>query len=121
MISNAKSYNSKTSLTFADAERIRKILSNTMPKINPAYKDPKYVAFPTPVPEDVSEKNAEDEDVESREDQKAEELAVASPWQDSNGTPSDDRVKADDGFEGDTLQDAQDKIISELIHLQDSQ
>jgi len=39
----------------------------------------------------------------------------------SNGTPSDDRVKADDGFEGDTIQDAQDKIISELIHLKDSQ
>jgi hypothetical protein len=120
MITNAKSYNDKTSLTFADAERIRKILSNTMPKINPAYKDPKYIAFPTPVPENVWE-NAEDEDEESREDQKAEESVAASPWQDSNGTPSDDRVPADEGFEGDTIQDAQNKIISELIHLKDSQ
>jgi len=85
MISNAKSYNSKTSLTFADAERIRKDSLKYYAKINPAYKD-RNMSRSHPVPEDVSEKNAEDEDVESQEDQKAEELAAASPWQDSNGT-----------------------------------
>jgi hypothetical protein len=30
-------------------------------------------------------------------------------------------VPADEGFEGDTIQDAQNKIVSELIHLKDSQ
>ena len=54
MVANAKGYNEKTSELFADAERIRKMVSHFMQKHNPAYKDPTYAAFPTPLPSDAS-------------------------------------------------------------------
>ncbi|KAI9850245.1 MAG: hypothetical protein M1838_005971 [Thelocarpon superellum] len=50
MVANAKSYNERSSEIFADAERIRKMVSHFMSKNNPAYKDPNYTAFPTPLP-----------------------------------------------------------------------
>src|SRR6266498_5235381 len=50
MVKNAKDYNDKSSAIFADAERIRKLLSNFMVKHNPAYQDPSYSAVPTPIP-----------------------------------------------------------------------
>lgn len=118
MISNAKTYNQKSSQVFADAERIRKILSNNMPKINPAYKDPKYVAFPTPLPDEepgdegtaelnVSPKESSDEQQKSR-------LR-------STSTAIGKSNKEETTFEGDSLQTAQDKIISELINLKDAE
>lgn len=51
MVQNAKDYNTSGSQIFEDAERIRKALSNFMPKHNPAYLDPEYRAVPTPIPE----------------------------------------------------------------------
>lgn len=51
MVQNAKDYNTSGSQIFEDAERIRKALSNFMPKHNPAYLDPDYRAVPTPIPE----------------------------------------------------------------------
>ncbi|KAK5070754.1 hypothetical protein LTR51_006765 [Lithohypha guttulata] len=53
MVQNAKDYNSSKSEIFEDAERIRKALSNFMPKHNPAYQDPEYRAVPTPIPDHV--------------------------------------------------------------------
>ncbi|KAJ9625843.1 hypothetical protein H2203_004607 [Taxawa tesnikishii (nom. ined.)] len=52
MIANAKLYNDEKSEVYGDAERMRKLLSNFMLKHNPAYRDPEYVAFPTPIPDD---------------------------------------------------------------------
>lgn len=53
MVANAKQFNEDTSIVYADAERIRKMVSNFMTKNNPAYKAPGgYVAFPTPIPGD---------------------------------------------------------------------
>ncbi len=49
-MANAKSYNEKTSELYADAERLRKQASNYMVKHNPAYQDPSYNAFATPLP-----------------------------------------------------------------------
>ena len=49
MIQNAKEFNSTKSEVYEDAERIRKALSNFMPKYNPAYLDPTYRAYPTPL------------------------------------------------------------------------
>ena len=54
LVANAKSYNERTSELFADAERIRKMVSHYMMKHNPAYKDPAYAAFPTPLPDATS-------------------------------------------------------------------
>ncbi|KAL2005009.1 hypothetical protein VTN00DRAFT_2859 [Thermoascus crustaceus] len=130
MVSNAKFYNEKSSLIFADAERIRKILSNNMPKINPAYKDPKYVAFPTPIPDEVSNDNA-NEDVENQELEDAGQAEASSTSRrqtprSGNGRPLsstplvDDHTQSEAGFEGDSLQSAQDKIISEMIRLKDA-
>ena len=53
MVQNAKDYNDSRSEVFQDAERIRKALSNFMPKHNPAYSDPEYRAVPTPVPQSL--------------------------------------------------------------------
>jgi hypothetical protein len=56
MVQNAKDYNDSRSEVFADAERIRKALSNFMPKHNPAYADPDYRAVPTPIPQALLER-----------------------------------------------------------------
>jgi len=51
LIQNAKDYNDSKSEVYLDAERIRKALSNFMPKHNPAYLNPDYKATPTPIPQ----------------------------------------------------------------------
>jgi chromatin structure-remodeling complex subunit RSC4 len=129
MVSNAKSYNEKSSLVFADAERIRKILSNNMPKINPAYRDPKYVAFPTPLPDEPT-RNSEDVRADNQNSDDGSEAAAPSTTRrgtprtgDSQGSQPAPLLESHNqpgGFEGDSLQEAQDKIISEMIHLKDS-
>ncbi|KIW97618.1 uncharacterized protein Z519_01202 [Cladophialophora bantiana CBS 173.52] len=53
MVQNAKDYNNSRSAIFEDAERIRKALSNFMPKHNPAYLRPDYRAYPTPIPQEL--------------------------------------------------------------------
>lgn len=59
MVQNAKDYNDSRSEVFADAERIRKALSNFMPKHNPAYADPEYRAVPTPIPQSLIDRMRE--------------------------------------------------------------
>lgn len=118
MISNAKVYNQKSSQVFADAERIRKILSNNMPKINPAYKDPKYVAFPTPLPDEApGDEEAAEPDASPKES--PDEQQKSKQRSSSAAFGKDDKQQTN--FEGDSLQTAQDKIISELINLKDSE
>ncbi|RMZ79467.1 hypothetical protein DV738_g3369, partial [Chaetothyriales sp. CBS 135597] len=56
VVQNAKDYNDSRSEIFQDAERIRKALSNFMPKHNPAYEDPEYRAVPTPIPQTLLNK-----------------------------------------------------------------
>lgn len=51
LVQNAKEYNDSKSEVYLDAERIRKALSNFMPKHNPAYANPDYRAVPTPIPQ----------------------------------------------------------------------
>lgn len=106
MVTNAKRYNDKNSVIFADAERIRKMLSNTMPKVNPAYKDPKYIAAPTPLPEEVPEDttNAGPDDETNQED-------------DQVSTAEGGDQQQEEGFEGDSIQQAQDKIVLEMMRL----
>lgn len=55
MVQNAKDYNHNKSPIFEDAERIRKALSNYMPKHNPAYLRPDYRAYPTPIPQELAD------------------------------------------------------------------
>src|SRR5437667_6759435 len=50
MVANAKQYNERGSEIFCDAERIRKVLCAFMKPNNPAYRNPDYSAFATPLP-----------------------------------------------------------------------
>ncbi|KIX01465.1 uncharacterized protein Z518_09191 [Rhinocladiella mackenziei CBS 650.93] len=59
MVQNAKDYNHSKSPIFEDAERIRKALSNFMPKHNPAYLRPGYRAYPTPIPQELLDQRRE--------------------------------------------------------------
>jgi hypothetical protein len=59
LVQNAKEYNDSKSEVFADAERIRKALSNFMPKHNPAYANPEYRAVPTPIPQAILDRMRE--------------------------------------------------------------
>lgn len=69
LVQNAKDYNERESLIHKDAERIRKIVTAFMQKKNPAYKDPKYQSFPTPIPDDGTTAIAvEDIDAEGESD-----------------------------------------------------
>jgi len=136
MVMNAKSFNERNSEVFADAERIRKMLSNYMSKYNIAYKDSSYAAFPTPLP---GESGPVDEDVDADGDSDPEEAGGRSqrlstfvgsssgPAKPANGrTASSTPVVQDaegtgESFVGDTFQVAQEKIITELIHLKDDE
>lgn len=124
LVSNAKKYNEKGTMLFADAERIRKIVTGTMPKINPAYNDPNYTPFPTPIPD-------QNETTETPENENGEENGDNEEQNADADADADDDKASDEAmdqgedeelnFEGDTIQLAQDKIISEMIPLRDDQ
>jgi chromatin structure-remodeling complex subunit RSC4 len=110
MIGNAKFYNVKSSLIFADAERIRKILKASMTKLNPAYKDPNYVPFPTPLPTATEEASRNETSKKSLNGHTA------------GSTPAaEDGEKANNGFGSDTFQNAQERIVNEMIALKDEE
>ena len=142
MISNAKSYNEKTSQVFSDAEKIRKIVSVFMEDNNPAYKTAGYQPTATAVP-DGWQKGVKRE-IKAGQDAGG----AASPEEAANGTRGGRRsgrnpasspavvkenrrasstpaVKDAEGagetFEGDTFQQAQEKIITEMINLTDDE
>ena len=141
LISNAKTFNTKTSSLFSDAEKIRKMLSNYMIKNNPAYKTGQYVPMATPVPENwnapsakqeaSSDEDAGEEDAEGetdneepvsvqRETQSAARSSVPSISDNrpASATPAiQDAGNDEEGFEGKTFQQAQEKIVMELINL----
>ncbi|RFU28365.1 hypothetical protein B7463_g7962, partial [Scytalidium lignicola] len=130
MISNAKEYNQKGSEIYDDAERIRKALSNYMTKNNPAYKTPGYVALPAPIPPELLQDKSDSE--ADAEGEIEEEEAEATPQtkrgpgrppknlqtqvQRSSTTPATSDQHYDDvGFERLTFQQAQEKIVSDMI------
>ena len=141
MISNAKSFNEKRSPVFSDSEKVRKILSRYMEEHNPAYRLPNYQAYTTPVPPDWKEKLeeqkvAEEEDAEGDDDPEVVEetkpasrrprlvthvgSSTAANERRATSTPAvQDAEGAFQSFEGNTFQEAQEKIITELINLKD--
>ena len=136
MVTNAKSFNERSSEVFADAERIRKMLSNFMSKHNIAYKDPSYAAFPTPLPgqEDVVDDDLDadgdsDSEVIDGKVQKLNTFVGSAPGprkpadgRTASSTPVvEDAQGAGESFVGDTFQVAQEKILTELIHLKDAE
>ena len=143
MISNAKSYNEKRSQVFSDSEKIRKILSRYMEEHNPAYKLPNYQPYTTPVPPDWKEKleeqkAAEDQDAEGEDDPEAIEdakpptkrprlithvgSAPAADNRRASSTPAlQDAEGAFQSFEGNSFQEAQEKIMTELISFEEDE
>ena len=125
MITNAKEYNEKGSEVYDDSERLRKVLSHFMNKNNPAYDIPGYVAFPTPLPgttnDEGSEKDADgepDPEVESLPRRKASRPSRQSGAQAprSSITPSRSEIQyVGVGFNGLNFQQAQEKILEEII------
>ena len=57
LVQNAKEFNSTKSEVYDDAERIRKALSNFMPKHNPSYLNADYRAYPTPIPSELLDRD----------------------------------------------------------------
>lgn len=115
MVANAKQYNDRNSDIFNDAERIRKMLSNFMPKNNPAYKDPNYVAAPTPIPAHLEQ--------QSNERQSGIKVTLRNSTSNTrNGRSSTPRPAEGEpngvapNFAGDTFQTAQEKIVVEMIN-----
>lgn len=136
MVQNAKDYNEPSSEIAADAERLRKALSNYMSKTNPAYKTPGYVAIPTPIPAELLKADDEntgesDEDAEGDSDEDvpapvSNKRAPGRPRKslsgaDGNGKRSSltpaltDAQYSQDGFSSLNFQQAQEKLIGEML------
>ena len=150
LVANAKGYNEKTSELFADAERIRKMVSHFMQKHNPAYKNPNYTAFPTPLPDNAHQgvtrpsttrapaaKVVEGTmDVDGDVTMDAMDLRGGSRATRRSSTAKAAPVKAAGvkaksatpivntpslDFEGKSFQAAQEQIVTEMIKLQDEE
>ncbi|SLM40141.1 Bromodomain [Lasallia pustulata] len=136
MVSNAKSFNEKSSDIFSDAEKIRKLVSSTMQKINPAYADKSYAPFATPIPdvkfEEIKKQvDIQDVDAEGETDPEVNEKpkrpitiigpssAIATNGRRASSTPAvQDAEDAGQSFDGNTFQQAQEKIMTELMKLE---
>ncbi|CAG8956866.1 hypothetical protein HYFRA_00012321 [Hymenoscyphus fraxineus] len=131
MIANAKEYNQRGSEVYEDAERLRKALSNFMTKTNPAYKlIPGYAAVPTPLPGDGQASDPEDAEGEPDSDAEAEATVQVkksrsrpkaqpkskshTPRRTNTPAAADSRA-AKSGFSKLTFQQAQEKILEDLI------
>jgi hypothetical protein len=91
MVQNAKDYNSTKSLIFEDAERMRKALSNYMPKHNPAYMREGYRPYPTPIPSSAPGQGRESSRGSSEAVPKEKVKLIFSKRRQSEVTPSTPR------------------------------
>lgn len=138
MVSNAKSFNEKSSELFSDAEKIRKLVVSFMTKNNPAYETGLYTPYSTPVPVGwqnrlQTEGDAHDIDADGETDPdeavdttrpisvlNTSIIATTKPadYREASLTPViQDAEGAGESFEGNNFQQAQDKILTEMINL----
>ncbi|KAI4090849.1 MAG: hypothetical protein LQ344_004496 [Seirophora lacunosa] len=124
MVSNAKSFNEKSSQFFSDAEKIRKAVSNFMVENNPAYKTHDYKPFPTPVPDDWQpppldqEKEEVSRSTRGVSNRRASSVGTGQSNVRTSATPGAlDAEGLGESFEGNTFQRAQEKIVAELLDL----
>jgi len=138
MVANAKQFNDKSSVIYSDAEKVRKAASNFMVKWNPAYKNPNYIAVPTPLPEE----NTPDPVVPTGAERSTRPTSASSrprsvvadarpppePERDADAEHEPESAQADDGadaegedeeqaakFKGLSFQEAQELIMQDLI------
>lgn len=140
MISNAKAYNEKRSQAFSDSEKIRKQLQVFMQENNPAYNDPSYVPYTTPIPQGWQVKQEKPEDTHEQDAEGETDPEVAKPPEKrtrlvtrvgssaaandrrASSTPAVQDVEgAYESFEGNTFQQAQEKIVGEMINHTDAE
>lgn len=146
MVSNAKSYNEKSSELFSDAEKIRKLVVSFMSQNNPAYETGTYTPYSTPVPPDwrahlqpLEESHDLDADGETDPDEAVDPADPADPIDHhysghesfsapapnerrESSTPAvQDAEGAGESFEGNTFQQAQEKILTEMINLKNDE
>lgn len=148
MVSNAKFFNERNSDVFSDAEKIRKMVSNYMNKVNPAYKDGSgYIPMPTPIPGEKlngtsggtnNQEDGEEDDVDADGETDLEEAVPPKPRKSvtlhgpsaekefnrrrASSTPAVQEAEdAGEDFEGNTFQQAQEKIMSEMIQLKNKE
>lgn len=154
LVQNAKDYNERESLIHKDAERIRKIVTAFMQKKNPAYKDPKYQSYPTPIPDDSGSIEVGDIDAEGESDHEVtatemeasmtptSEVATATSVKRKPGRPPknpaafelerqrratstpggpDGAFKVGGSFSGLDFQQAQEKIVEEMINYKEDE
>ena len=134
MIGNAKSFNEKNSQIFSDAEKVRKAVSNFMVENNPAYQTGDYKPFPTPIPEDWQPSLPKEEEPEedSKEDivhatrglaaRRASSVSTTALNGRAGSTPAvNDAEGVGEKFDGNSFQQAQEKIIAELISLKNDE
>lgn len=141
MIRNAKSFNEKRSQIFSDSEKVRKVLSKFMEEHNPAYRSSDYTAYTTPVPPEWQEKIqgqkvAQEQNAQIKDDREEEEeekptgrrtrlvthvgSSSAANNRRASSTPAvQDAEGAYESFEGNTFQQAQEKMITEMINYKD--
>lgn len=127
MVANAKFYNDDKSIIYGDAERIRKLLSNFMLRNNPAYKNPDYVAFPTPIPgeDGVNGTIVHPPSRDMSEKPKKPTISLkAARDRTSSVDPNAMQVDGDAGsgdFTGKTFQQAQEQLMEEMIKFTDEE
>lgn len=145
MVQNAKEFNDSKSVIYEDAERIRKLVFNFMKANNPEYKEnPGYSATPTEIPTQSgapSQNGRYSVKAESETPQpapiklKMKQSSVAktsepdrkSSVAPSAGTGEDEGEEdvGDDGddidFAGKSFQEAQQMIISYMLHYTDDE
>ncbi|KAK4905523.1 hypothetical protein LTR49_025198 [Elasticomyces elasticus] len=145
LVQNAKEYNAPKSDIYEDAERIRKLVFNYMKQHNPAYQqDSNYSAFPTPfrhtnggpVQRQSQEAVDEEEDDELHSDTPRPPTAKASearsdrkeslaPSAMTGNDEDEDGYTGSGGdaldFNGMSFQEAQQKIVSYLLHYTDEE
>lgn len=128
MVANAKLFNDDKSIVFADAERVRKLLSNWMKAHNPAYQDPDYSAFPTPLPGEDGANSAASPTpaaavADTGERPKKPTITLSRGRKQSIPPEPVAPEAATDAvdFAGKTFQQAQEQIIQELIDYVDDE
>ncbi|KAK2741046.1 hypothetical protein FQN57_005783 [Myotisia sp. PD_48] len=129
MVSNAKYFHGKKSSQFSNGERIRKIVVSEMVKLNPAYNDPNYVPFSTPIPDDDNEEDDNNRDDDDDEDKQPADAAIEMEDTSSPSTTKRESTAVaaetesepikEASFKGDTFQEAMEKMVSEMIRLKD--
>lgn len=140
MVENATDFNERRSDIATNATRIGKFVTDYMRTINPSYlNDPKYEPFPTPIPDNhpprksIPDRDAAGKNGETKEEPDRMEASKKTRRSVILHGPSAEKeatrrratstpaitgaADAGESFEGNTFQQAQEKIVTEMINL----